>query len=258
MLQIIPIPAFKDNYIWLLRNIKGTSCVVVDPGDATPVLHYLNEHQLRLAAILLTHHHADHCGGVIRLLEDFDISVYGPARESIATINQPLVAGDRVDLSVLNSSFGVFEIPGHTVGHVAYYGQGVLFCGDTLFLAGCGRLFEGTAQQMYQSLIKLAALPDETLVYCAHEYTLANLAFARAVEPYNSMIEDRIKFVEQQREAGKPSVPAKLQLEKATNPFLRCHLPAIKQAAEKFIEKSLNEPVEVFQVIRQWKDNFRL
>lgn len=257
MLQIIPIPAFKDNYIWLLQN-AASQCAVVDPGDASPVLHYLAKYQLQLTAILLTHHHVDHCGGVANLLEHFTVPVYGPARESIKTITQAVHDGSAVVLPELASSFQVLDIPGHTSGHIAYYGHGILFCGDTLFLAGCGRLFEGTAEQMYHSLCTLAALPDDTQVYCAHEYTLANLTFARVVEPDNLAIVQRIKQVELQRSANQSSIPATLAVEKTTNPFLRCHLPSIKRAAEDFAAQPLDKPVEVFRAIRQWKDNFRL
>jgi hydroxyacylglutathione hydrolase len=257
MLQIIPIPAFKDNYIWLLHN--GTpACVVIDPGDATPVLRYLAEQRLHLSAILLTHHHNDHCGGVSALLEQFNIPVFGPAQDGIKTITQAVRHGQTVALPKLGSYLQVLEVPGHTAGHIAYYGHGALFCGDTLFLAGCGRLFEGTAEQMYHSLCLLAELPDDTQVYCAHEYTLANLAFARVVEPDNQAIMQRIQYVESQRNANMPSVPATLATEKATNPFLRCHLPVVQRAAEQLASKPLNNAIEVFQVIRSWKDIFKL
>jgi len=193
-LSVLTIPAFKDNYLWLIHD--GVHAAVVDPGEAKPVLAALKEHGLRLTAILLTHHHADHIGGVPELLQHYQVPVYGPRNESIATVTLPVGEGKQIDVPGLALRVSVLDVPGHTMGHIAYVrrnpGAAWLFCGDTLFGAGCGRLFEGTPRQMMQSLEKFAALPDETLVYCAHEYTLSNLRFARVVEPDNVPLQDRV------------------------------------------------------------------
>ena len=193
MFDVIRIPAFKDNYIWLLR--KGASALVVDPGDSRPVLEVLAREGLTLESILVTHHHADHQGGVADLLTHFPARVFGPASESITALTQPLHGGETVRLESVGVEFQIIAVPGHTLGHIAYYGSGSLFCGDTLFGAGCGRLFEGSPAQMHDSLARLAALPDLTAVYCAHEYTEANLRFALAVEPGNSDLLKRVDEV---------------------------------------------------------------
>ena len=187
--EVVPVSAFRDNYVWTLR--RGKHAAVVDPGEAAPVLDYLARENLSLAAILATHHHADHVGGIAELRQKYEVPVYGPKGEPIATLTHPVSEGDRVSIPELGVSFSVLDIPGHTRAHIAYYGAGALFCGDTLFACGCGRVFEGTAEQMLQSLTKLAALPDETKVYCGHEYTLANIRFARAVDPDNAMLAAR-------------------------------------------------------------------
>src|SRR3982750_4843789 len=217
-LRIVPLRAFKDNYVWTLRN--ATHAAVVDPGEARPVLDYLAGEKLRLAAILATHHHPDHVGGIAELVEKFRVPVFGPKNEPIPTLTQPVSEGDRVSIPELDVSFSVLDIPGHTRAHVAYYGAGALFCGDTLFSCGCGRLFEGTAEQMYASLAKFAALPGDTLVYCAHEYTLANLRFARAAEPNNESIDMREAQARAALAGGNPSLPSTIQSELASNPFL--------------------------------------
>lgn len=217
MFDVIRIPAFKDNYIWLLR--KGAAAVVVDPGDARPVLALLEREQLTLAAILITHHHADHQGGVAELLAHGGaaIDVFGPASESITALSRPLRGGETIDLPALDLSLQVIAVPGHTLGHLAYYGGGCLFCGDTLFGAGCGRLFEGTAAQMLASLTRLAALPETTAVYCAHEYTEANLRFALAVDGANPQLLERAEEVAQLRAGGLASVPSTIARERATD-----------------------------------------
>ena len=264
MFEVIRIPAFKDNYIWLLRS--GTSAVVVDPGDARPVLDVLKREALSLAAILITHHHADHQGGVTELLEAHSASypasspppVFGPAAESITGASHPLRGGETILIpgwDVDFQGFQVLAVPGHTRGHLAYYGAGCLFCGDTLFGAGCGRLFEGTAAQMANSLARLAALADETAVYCAHEYTAANLRFALAVEPGNQRLQDRVHEVSAARAQNLPTVPSTLALEKATNPFLRCQESEV--IASACAQKSgVQEAVEVFGVLREWRNRF--
>jgi hydroxyacylglutathione hydrolase len=252
MLEIVPVKAFKDNYVWTLRN--ATHAAVVDPGEARPVLDYLAREDLQLAAILATHHHADHVGGIAELLEKRRVPVYGPRNEPIATLSHPVSEGDTVTIAELGVEFSVLDIPGHTRAHIAYYGAGALFCGDTLFACGCGRLFEGTAEQMYASLQKLLSLPDATKVYCGHEYTLANIGFARNVEPANSALASREQRDRRLREAGKPTLPSTLADEKATNPFLRCREPAVVESVNKYLGARVSDPVRVFAAIRQWKN----
>jgi len=252
--EVVPVSAFRDNYVWTLR--RGKHAAVVDPGDAAPVLDYLAREGLELAAILATHHHADHVGGIAELAQKWRVPVFGPKNEPIATLTQPISEGDRVSIPELGVSFSVLDIPGHTRAHVAYYGAGALFCGDTLFACGCGRLFEGTADQMFASLSKLAALPDETKVYCGHEYTLANIGFAKAVEPDNAALERREQRDQRLREAGRPTLPSTLGDEKATNPFLRCREPAVIESANKYLGARVADPVRVFAAIREWKNRF--
>ena len=252
MLEVVPVKAFKDNYVWTLRS--ATHAAVVDPGDAAPVLDYLAAEKLELAAILATHHHSDHVGGISRLLREFQVPVYGPRHEPIATLTRPVSEGDTVSVPELAVDFSVLDIPGHTRAHIAYYGAGSLFCGDTLFACGCGRLFEGTAQQMYASLRKLAALPDDTKVYCGHEYTLANIGFAKQVEPRNAALSERERRDRRAREAGRATLPSTLGEEKATNPFLRCEQPAVVESVNKYLGSRVSDPVRVFAAIRDWKN----
>ncbi len=256
MLQVYRIPAFQDNYIWLLVNPKTKRGVVVDPGDATPVLATIQENNITLADILITHHHADHTGGIAELLAHTKIPVYGCYREPIQHLSHPLKEQDLLTLTALEITFKILEIPGHTLGHIAYWGDGKLFCGDTLFTGGCGRIFEGTATQMLSSLTKLKNLPDDTLVYCGHEYTEANLRFALTVEPHNQKILQRYNTVKEERSDGKATVPSPLSLELETNPFLRTHIPEVKKAAESYSGTALSNETDIFAVIRNWKNNF--
>jgi hydroxyacylglutathione hydrolase len=259
MLKITPIPAFSDNYIWTLYDrSRSNAAVVVDPGDALPVEVFLKDHSLELAAILITHHHADHTGGIAALTAHRAIPVYGPAAESIAGVTHALREGDGVELaSICDTPLRVIEVPGHTRGHIAYVGDGIVFCGDTLFAAGCGRLFEGTPAQMHHSLSKLAALPDETKAYCTHEYTLSNLRFATAVEPKNLHLQQRVFDESEKRSRNEPTVPMTIAIEKATNPFLRTQFPGVIASANSFRNERLTNEVDVFAAIREWKNNFR-
>jgi hydroxyacylglutathione hydrolase len=258
MLDVRPIPAFRDNYIWVLRGGAGARTVaVVDPGDAEPVLAVLERERLSLAAILATHHHADHVGGIPALVAATNARVLGPARERLPSPFEKLKGGDRARISGLGLEFEVLDIPGHTAGHIAYAGHGVLFCGDTLFSAGCGRLFEGTPAQMLASLDSLAALPDETRVFCGHEYTEANLRFAATVEPANPAIMDYVKLAASDRGAHRPTLPSTIGLEKRVNPFLRIRHENVKSSAERRAGRMLSTPVGVFAEIRSWKDGFR-
>jgi hydroxyacylglutathione hydrolase len=259
MLMVTPLPAFSDNYLWLLQ--RDGLAAVVDPGDGEVVLRALRERSVQLAAILITHHHADHIGGLATLRRAFDVPVYGPRAEApqIPGLTRLLDHGDQVELPELNVIFEILAVPGHTLGHIAYHEPRakLLFCGDTLFAAGCGRLFEGTPAQMYGSLRRLRELPADTAVYCAHEYTLANLDFARTAEPGNAAIGEEIGRVRALRAAGQPSVPSNLGRERAVNPFLRCEQPALRQAAAARAGTTLQEAEEVFAVLRQWKDGFK-
>ncbi|MGQ9425183.1 hydroxyacylglutathione hydrolase [Gilvimarinus sp. F26214L] len=258
-LHVIPVPAFRDNYLWVFHRPGDTRAYVVDPGDARPVEAALAEHGLDLAGILITHHHPDHTGGIDRLLQDRDLPVYGPSGGSVPQVTRPLAEGDRAELQE-GLAFQVMEVPGHTLDHIVYFcpttEPPTLFCGDTLFAGGCGRLFEGTAEQMYNSLSKLAALPDATRVYCAHEYTLANLAFADAVDGGNDELQKRIAAERAKRERSEPTVPSTLGLEKSTNPFLRCDTDAIRQTTEAHFGRTLSGGPEVLGAVREWKDSF--
>ncbi|WOJ94134.1 hydroxyacylglutathione hydrolase [Congregibacter variabilis] len=256
MTTINGIPAFTDNYIWLLQN-SDDSAYVVDPGDAAPVERALKERKLSLEGILITHHHFDHVGGLKALKDKHRCRVYGPANPAIDGIDQVLVAGDH--LNVGDYSFEIISVPGHTLDHIAYYQAGenpVLFCGDTLFAGGCGRIFEGDPPMMHESLCKLAALPAATAVYCAHEYTLANLAFALAADPDNAALKERQRNAQALRTRGEATVPSTIGLELATNPFLRSAAPELALGLEAAGREAGAKPVEVFAGLRAWKDQF--
>lgn len=256
-MSVHPINAFSDNYIWLLFDPQSRQAFVVDPGDAAPVKAALKELELQLAGILITHHHFDHTGGLNELKALGDVVVYGPDNPQVEGIDRIVGAGDKAE--ILGLSFTVIEVPGHTLDHIAYFHdaqQPLLFCGDTLFAGGCGRVFEGTPPMMHQSLQRLASLPADTQVYCAHEYTLANLAFAQAVEPDNTALARRIRQAEASRARDEPTVPSILSLELATNPFLRCEAPDLLASLRTQGRLEGESPEGVFATVRGWKDNF--
>ncbi len=256
-MNLLALPAFTDNYIWMLHD--GQRAAVVDPGDAAPVIEALDRLGLQLAGILVTHHHADHVGGVNALRPRLQGPVWGPAREKIPEPFQPLAEGDAIEL--LGLRFTVLDVPGHTAGHIAYVQQGaaqapLLFCGDTLFSAGCGRLFEGTPAQMNRSLAKLAALPSDTRVCCTHEYTLSNLRFAAAVEPGNAARADYERHCQALRADGQPTLPSSIALERAVNPFLRCEVPEVVASA-RAQGSAGDDDVSVLAALREWKNRYR-
>jgi len=256
-LTITRVEAFDDNYIWLIHGNKRGSeknVIIVDPGDEDPVIDTLNNNGLTPSAIFITHHHGDHTGGILELTKKYQIPVYGPANERIPELTHALSENDKVELLELGLSFDVYDVPGHTIGHIAYLGHSSLFIGDTLFAGGCGRLFEGTPAQMQDSLAKLLNFADDTEVFCAHEYTMANLTFAIRVEPKNQILIDRIAATKTLRSENQATVPSLLKLEKQTNPFLRFYEQTVIDAAEGFAARKMSDPVDVFKTVRYWKD----
>ena len=256
MLHIWPIKAFSDNYIWILEREGSNRVAVVDPGEAAPVLAALDERGLEIGAVLITHHHGDHVGGLPDLIGRFHPLVYGSTSEKVPGVDHPVAGGDRVALPDLEIELEVVDLPGHTAGHIGFVGDGLVFVGDTLFAGGCGRVFEGTIEQMHDSLAKLAALPPATKAYCAHEYTLSNLRFAIAVEPGNTELADRIAATEVSRSEDQPTVPSSIGFELATNPFLRCSETPVVASAEAHAGRDLAPGAETFGIIRSWKDGW--
>ncbi|HNQ03464.1 MAG TPA: hydroxyacylglutathione hydrolase [Thiobacillaceae bacterium] len=258
MPHVTPIPALRDNYIWAIEGTHADSRAValVDPGEPDAILAWLARQHARPVAILLTHHHHDHTGALPALLQAWSMPVHGPRREGITGVTHPVGEADRVQVPELGLSFEVLETPGHTRGHVCYHGHGCLFAGDTLFACGCGRLFEGSAEEMHASLRRLAALPAETELYCGHEYTLANIAFAREVEPDNPALETYHARARAHREAGLPSLPTRIAEERAVNPFLRCHEASVRMAIARHDGLPLASGSAAFARLRCWKDIF--
>jgi len=254
MLEIRPIPAFTDNYIWLACNTECPSeAIIIDPGTADPVIKVLESEGLRLVAILITHRHWDHVDGIPTLTARYPVPVYGPAGGHIAGITHPLGDGQFV-APLPGVSLEVLAVPGHTLDHIAYYGHDSLLCGDSLFNAGCGRIFDGTAEQLFHSLQRLSRLPDSTQVYCAHEYTLSNLRFAQSVEPDNQDLAAYSRTAESLRKRGLPTLPTDIATQRRINPFLRCDIPAVQASIAAFAGRPLTDPEEFFKILRFWKD----
>lgn len=254
-MKIFPILAFKDNYIWVFYHENGGEAWLVDPGEAAPAMHALKEHNLTLAGIFITHHHYDHSGGISTLVEHFPhVKVYGGMKSPLIFVSHHVKEGDEILCGDI--TFKAMEIPGHTLDHTAFYNDEMVFCGDTLFSFGCGKIFEGTPEQMYHSLSKLANLNDNTKIYCGHEYTLGNLKFAEHVEPLNVAITNKIKEITALREKNIPSLPSLLKEEKLLNPFLRCKEKEITQAVRNYAQTKLQGPVDIFAKLREWKNHF--
>lgn len=254
--EITAIPALRDNYVWLIERPGSRAAAVVDPGEANPVLAALSRRGLELAAIIVTHHHHDHVGAIAALCGSSPVRVFGPAIENIPGRTDAVEEGDVVQIAEIGLSLRAMWVPGHTLGAIAYYGDGVVFTGDTLFAAGCGRLFEGTPAQMHASLGRLAALPGETRVYCGHEYTLANLLFAATVEPRNAAIAQRLEHCRELCVRGLPTLPSTIALERQTNPFLRTNDAEVQRAAEMHCGHTLSNATEVFSILRAWKNQY--
>lgn len=257
MLNVTPIAAFTDNYIWLLSDANEKFCAIIDPGDAKPVLDFLQQTQMQLTAILITHRHWDHVNGIAELLQYYPhIPVYGPKNETIPHRTHAVEEGKHIQLEEIGIELQVLDVAGHTAGHIAYYSatEKILFCGDTLFACGCGRIFDGTAAMLYQSLVKIAQLPTDTLIYCTHEYTLDNIGFAQWIEPENKALIQRLKDSQNQRDHHQATVPFTLALELATNPFLRLSMPTVINKIEQKAGKTISDEATRFAILRHWKD----
>ncbi len=257
-LSINPLSVFNDNYIWIISNQNTQSVYVVDPGDGDAVIQYLVDNKLTLAGILITHHHPDHTGGITKLIEfsQTPLAIYGPASEAIDGINVPLTTQKSILLEAFNQIVDIIPLPGHTLGHIGYFVENNLFCGDTLFSGGCGRIFEGTAEQMHASLIRLSNLPADTRVFCAHEYTLDNLRFALTVEPSNRVLQDYYSRCLVKREQKIATIPSSIAIERNINPFLRCNTDTVASSVNLHFGTNNSEPLHIFTHLRQWKDNF--
>lgn len=257
MYELTPIPALQTNYIWTITSpLHPGQAVIVDPGEAEPILRHLQQAQLTLAAIIVTHHHYDHTDGINAVLEAHPCPVYAGAKEPIERVTHPIADGQTFTIPALDLSLSGIHVPGHTNGHTAFYGHEMLFTGDTLFAAGCGRNFEGTADELYQSLLKFTQLPKETLIFCGHEYTLQNLTFGQQVEPDNVNIQSKLNLVQIMHSEQQCTLPTNLAEELDTNVFLRCHLPSVLAAAECHSGQSLAEASDVFAILRDWKNRF--
>ncbi|MBW8371773.1 MAG: hydroxyacylglutathione hydrolase [Thiobacillus sp.] len=252
MLTLTSLPAFEDNYIWVWHD--GHYAVAVDPGDPAPLIAFLDAHQLALTAVLITHHHRDHTGGITQLRQRYNCAIYAPDNPRIPAVTHVLRGGDSVDLAEPGLHFEVLATPGHTLDHISYLGHGTLFCGDTVFGCGCGKLFEGSPAMMATSLDAILALPDTTRVCCAHEYTLSNIDFAKTIDGDNPALLERERADRALRARNQPTLPSTLALEKATNPFLRFHDPDMMAFAVQYLNRPHPDPAEVFGAIRAAKD----
>ncbi|QTS84044.1 hydroxyacylglutathione hydrolase [Coxiella endosymbiont of Amblyomma nuttalli] len=256
--NIFAIPALNDNYIWTIVHSKNRRAVIVDPGEAEPVLHFLEQKNFILTAILITHHHWDHTNGIRRIVEKYSVPIYGPSKDTIPFCNYSVRDRDTVELSEIELTFKVLEIPGHTLDHIVYWGNQWVYTGDTLFMAGCGRIFEGFPEQFYHSLMKLASLDPQTKVYCGHEYTDQNLQFAATVEPDNFKLKKRIIETRQKLSRNQPTPPSTIQLELETNPFLRCHEKSVQKRVQAYCGYPLTDIIAIFTALRCWKNEFSL
>ncbi|WP_372882727.1 hydroxyacylglutathione hydrolase [Psychromonas sp.] len=255
MVNVITIKAFQDNYIWLIKDSQSQHCIIVDPGDAAPVLLLVENEQLIIDAILLTHHHADHTGGVQTLIaQDENILIY--SKNKMFQSSQLVAEGDTISFFDGRFSLQVMEVPGHTLDHVAFYNKQLLFCGDSLFSGGCGRVFEGSFGQMFSALSRLADLDDKTKVYCAHEYTQNNLIFAHHIEPKNVALLNYIQQVSKKRQQGLPTIPSTVGLEKAINPFLRCDQQTVINNLQAHLGEEIRDPLSCFAALRNYKNDF--
>lgn len=251
------VNALQDNYIWIIISDNRRHAIVIDPGEAAPVRTFLQKHCLQLNAILLTHHHPDHSAGVADLVAQYHCPVYGMQREELPWVTQIVTQQNKIQLDNFTHAIEIIEVPGHTRDHLAYRHSSALFCGDTLFAGGCGRLFEGSAKQLYDSLLKLSSLPEETRIYCGHEYTINNLLFAEWIEPDNVDIKQRLTQAKQLRQQNLPTVPSALKIEKLTNPFLRCHLAHIRKRIAELAKQSIMDAESTFACVRKLKDQWQ-